>query len=85
MDVDADIGWAVLGADPVYGPPSPADLAKLDRKLTPAEQKAVDDYQTIIQAQRGPARSQPMAAWKIALLAAGGAIGLGAVIAVARR
>lgn len=36
----------ILGADPVYGPPSPADLAQLDRKLTPAEQRAVDEYQS---------------------------------------
>lgn len=40
-------GLDILGADPVYyGPPSPADLAQLDRKLTPAEQKAVDEYQS---------------------------------------
>jgi hypothetical protein len=40
-------GLEILGADPVYyGPPSPADLAKLDRKLTPAEQAAVDAYQS---------------------------------------
>jgi len=32
------------GAD--YGPLSPAQLATLDRALTPAEQKAVDDYQS---------------------------------------
>ncbi len=42
-------GLHVLGAalsDADYGPISPAQLANLDRALTPAEQKAVDDYQS---------------------------------------
>lgn len=32
-------------ADGSYGPLSPEDLSKLDRALTPVEQKAVDDWQ----------------------------------------
>jgi len=35
----------VFGDGEEYGPVSPEQLAQLDRKLTPAEQKAVDDWQ----------------------------------------
>jgi hypothetical protein len=38
-------GLDIFGADE-YGPLSPEQLSKLDRVLTPAEQKSVDDWQT---------------------------------------
>lgn len=38
--------FEILGEDVYFGPISPAELSQLDRKLTPAEQKAVDDYQS---------------------------------------
>ena len=47
LSCDYMVGMTVLGAssDEAYGPLSPAQLADLNRALTPAEQKAVDDYQ----------------------------------------
>ena len=51
-DFDMVIGAKTAGVanpasdyDASYGPLSPEQLAKLDRALTPAEQKAVEDWQ----------------------------------------
>lgn len=44
FDNDYFDGTDLLGADPVYGPESPEDLAHANRQLTPAEQIAANEW-----------------------------------------